>query len=246
MDIGTAESVDEPQEKKTGKSRVGRLRSPGSRTGGSGNGGNDDNKWDDGPGPEQPAREPVSSPTPEKSRVLMWFLLMVVVMTFSGLIAAYIVISTNSELEWRPFSLPTQVWVSTFILVASSLTYDLGKRAVLKNRTEMSKRWFLLTTVLGAMFISSQILTWLALVERGFYLTGNPYAGFFYILTGVHAAHVIGGICALGYILLMTWNPPGSSAEFRKRATDATVAGWYWHTMDLLWLVLLFLLGFWK
>ena len=56
------------------------------------------------------------------------------------------------------------------------------------------------------MFVSSQILAWLELVSRGLYVAGNPYVGFFYIFTAVHAVHVIGGICALGYILLRTWD----------------------------------------
>ena len=75
-------------------------------------------------------------------------------------------------------------------------------------------------------------------------MTGNPYAGFFYILTAVHAVHVLGGISSLGYIILRTWNKALSEREIVKRKNDAVSVGWYWHTMDGLWLVLLFLLGF--
>lgn len=248
MEIGTVKPIEKREEEETVKSGIQRTSPSGSKSGGADDGGNGDNGRGDGGngGPKRRAEDPGKSVTPEKSRVLMWFLLMVVIMTFSGLIGAYIVISTNAALEWRPFSLPPQVWVSTAVILASSLTYQFGKRSLARERYDLSKRWFLATTVLGAMFISSQVLAWLALVNRGFYLSGNPYAGFFYILTAVHAVHVIGGICALGYILLRTWYPPASRLQHRKQVTDATVTGWYWHTMDLLWLVLLFLLGFWK
>jgi len=104
----------------------------------------------------------------------------------------------------------------------------------------------LATTVLGAAFISSQIILWLSLVKRGVYVQSNPYAGFFYILTAVHAVHVLGGIAALGYIVLRTWNPTESETELTQRKIVSGSIGWYWHFMDALWIVLVLLLGFWK
>ena len=96
------------------------------------------------------------------------------------------------------------------------------------------------------MFIASQLIAWVELVRRGVYMESNPYAGFFYILTAVHALHVIGGIIALGYILLRTWHPTDSDAELVQRQQISTTVGWYWHFMDGLWIVLVLLLGFWK
>ncbi|MEZ5307663.1 MAG: cytochrome c oxidase subunit 3 [Pyrinomonadaceae bacterium] len=182
-----------------------------------------------------------------KSKILMWFLLLVVVMTFGGLIAAYVVVATNKALEWRPFDLPFQVWISTLIILVSSLTYHFANKYVQGDRFADSRRWFVATAVFGATFISSQILAWMALVNRGLYMRENPYAGFFYILTAIHAVHVIGGICGLGYVTLRVWNS-GKIADqaVSKLKMDSRVVGWYWHTMDLLWLILLFLLGFWK
>ena len=103
-----------------------------------------------------------------------------------------------------------------------------------------------MTTVLGAAFISSQILAWFLLFRRGIYWEANPYAGFFYILTAVHAVHVIGGICALGTIVMRTWEKTFSDDELKYRKNLANVVGWYWHFMDALWIVILMLLGFWK
>ena len=167
-------------------------------------------------------------------------------MTFGGLVAAYVVIETNGGAEWNPFDLPFPVWISTALILLSSASYHLGKLAVDRNDQPGAKRWFIVTTVLGASFISSQILAWMSLSARGLYVRGNPYAGFFYILTIVHAAHVLGGITALGSILLRTLRPTDNLPEILKRRTIAEVIGWYWHMIGALWLVLLFLLGYWK
>ncbi len=184
--------------------------------------------------------------TPEKFRILTYFLLLVVLMTFGGLIAAYVVIATNNVAEWQPFSLPVQVWISTAIIMISSVTYFLAERAVAKNDHARGKKYLIATTVLGGVFIASQLLSWLELTRRGLYMQGNPYVGFFYLLTAVHAVHVIGGITALSSILLRSWFPTSSELAVRRRIVLAQVVGWYWHFMGFLWLVLFILLGFWK
>jgi cytochrome c oxidase subunit III len=181
-----------------------------------------------------------------KSKIFTWFLLIVVTMTFGGVIGAYIVISTNGVLEWRPFNLPFQVYISTFLILVSSATYTVAQRAIKFNRHPEAKNWLLATTVLGGMFISSQILAWLALVNRGFYMRENPYAAFFYIMTALHAVHVLGGIIALGYVVLQNWLKTESEKDLERRRDISNAVGWYWHFMGGLWLVLLFLLGFWK
>jgi cytochrome c oxidase subunit 3 len=77
-------------------------------------------------------------------------------------------------------------------------------------------------------------------------MSGNPYVGFFYLLTAVHAVHVIGGVAALGSILLRVWHPTSNEEALLKRVSMAQVIGWYWHVVGGLWIVLFVLLGFWK
>lgn len=180
------------------------------------------------------------------ARIFTMFLLLVVMMTFGGLCGAYIVLATNGALEWQPFNLPYQVWVSTAIIFASSFTYHVSRNLIFKEEQEKSKKWLMATTVLGAAFISSQFIAWFLLYRRGIYWASNPYAGFFYILTAVHAVHVIGGICALGAIVIRTWHETFHEDELKYRKNLANVVGWYWHFMGALWIVILFLLGFWK
>ena len=213
--------------------------------GGTGNGGRDGGDGG-GDNPQPDALADSVDSHPDKAKVVTWFLLLIVLMTFGGMIGAYVVIATNGAAEWRPFDLPLQVWISTLLLIASSVTYEFARNAVYAERDRRSKQFLIATTALGAAFISSQLLVWLALVNRGFYMRGNPYAGFFYILTAVHAVHVVGGIAALGSILLRTWHPTRLDTEIRYRRNLARSVGWYWHFMGGLWIVLLVLLGFWK
>lgn len=248
MEIGTIELIEEPPEKKRRRGNLsGNSGSGGNGGGGKGGGGNDDQSGGSRNTPNShgnnSSREPFIH---SKSRVLTGFILLVVLMTFGGLIGAYIVIATNRAVEWRPFDLPLPVWISTFMILGSSVVYHFGKLSVDRNDQPNARKWFMITTAFGAAFISSQILAWLALNARGLFVEGNSYAGFFYILTAVHAVHVLGGIIALGSILLRNLAPTENLLEIAKRQTLAQVVGWYWHFMGALWIVLFVLLGFWK
>ncbi len=244
MKVGTLETTVKENERKrrAGLSRMGSNGGDKNRGGGGGGGNNGDDK-DKHKHDFTEESEPYPS---SKSRIVTWFLLLIVMMTFGGLISAYVVIATNGVMEWKPFALPFQVWVSTILILASSITYTIAQRALKADNQEKAKTWFLATTVFGGMFIASQLLAWVELVRRGIYVQSNPYAGFFYILTAVHAVHVIGGIIALGWIFLRTWEKTLFDEELKKRKEISTAVGWYWHFMDGLWLILLFLLGFWK
>lgn len=252
MKVGTIETVEEKKEKLkklSGLSSGGAGSNGGKRNRGGGGGGNGGNNGGDNGGGNNNNQNYIGDiehyPS-DKFRVGMWFLLLVVTMTFGGLIGAYVVIATNGAAEWKPFNLPVQIWVSTVLIVASSFTYVVAQKFLKHDKQENAKNWLLATTVLGAVFISSQLLAWFELVRREVYLSSNPYAGFFYVLTAVHALHVIGGICALGFVVLRAWTKTDSGEELEKRQSAARVVGWYWHFMGALWIVLFLLLGFWK
>jgi cytochrome c oxidase subunit 3 len=242
MEVGTVKSDVLPEKKLKKSSRL-------SGSGGSQNRGGGNNGGDNGNGGGDNFNNPSSEQYEKsfsKSKILTWFLLIVVLMTFGGLIGAYIVISTNGVLEWQPFNLPFQVYFSTLLILASSYTFVVAQKAINANDHQKSKYWLLATTALGGMFIASQLLAWFALVNRGFYVRSNPYAAFFYIMTALHAVHVLGGIIALGYIVLQNWLETDAEKEIERRRDTAGAVGWYWHFMGGLWMVLLVLLGFWK
>ncbi len=242
MKVGTIEtSIEELKRGRRASLSGGTNGGNGNRNrgGGGGNNGGGEDSSDDFIEEAQPYQS-------NKLRIAMWFLLLIVLMTFGGLISAYVVIATNGVLEWKPFALPIQVWISTVLILASSLTYKIAQSAVNVNNQPKAKKWFLATTAFGGMFIASQLLAWLELVRQGVYMESNPYAGFFYILTAVHIVHVVVGICALGYVVLRVWQSTASEDEIIKRGQIVNAVAWYWHLMDGLWLVLFLLLGFWK
>ena len=166
-------------------------------------------------------------------------------MTFGGLIAAYVVIATNGVAEWQPFKLPFQVWISTAIILTSSVTYYFGQRAIEDNDTPLAKKWLVATTVLGAAFISSQVLAWIALNESRAVYERQPLCRIFlYSDSGPCSP------CRRRY--LGTRFGPASIVEadrgprsIYRRASVAQVVGWYWHFMGR-WIVIFILLGFWK
>jgi cytochrome c oxidase subunit III len=242
MDLGTIEPLTQPP------SRRKRIRRTSGGSGrGSGNGGKNGGNGggSDGPDSNNPEQDSSFAP-PDKARVVTWFLLPTVMMTFAGMMGAYIVVATNRQSEWQPFALPNQLWISTVILAVSSYTLQTAKNAIDREQHQKAKNWLIATTALGATFISSQFISWLALVSQGLYMRGNPYAGFFYILTIAHAVHVLGGVIALGAIQLRAWYPSADENELEHRRNLARSVTYYWHFLGLLWVVLLGLLAFWK
>ena len=246
MKVGVAEPVEEIEPAKRKKRR--RSGGGSNRPGGGNNGGGSDDNGGSGGGEfnRNPGPDAAESSVPDKAKVVTWFLLIVVLMTFGGLAGAYVVVATNGVAEWRPFDLPIQVWVSTALIIASSFTYHVAQTAIFSNNFQRQRRFLIATTILGAAFISSQIIVWLGLVNRGYYMSGNPYAGFFYIITGIHAFHVLGGVIALGAIILRTGIETVFGPELEYRRNLARAVGWYWHFIGILWLGLFLMLGFWK
>lgn len=94
-----------------------------------------------------------------------------------------------------------------------------------------------MTTALGVAFLIGQIAAWRILLRQGIYLASNPASSFFYIFTGAHALHLVGGVAALLYVARRNF----SRAQVTQ-SVAAEVTSYYWHFMDALWLFLLALL----
>lgn len=227
--------------KEIGHSARSKAYSAGSGTGGSGRRRGGD---DGGSGGTDPFV--IMDKANERLKLVTWLIMLAVMMTFVGLIAAYIVVSTNGVMEWNPFRLPGQVWFSTALLLVSSAAFTVSHRQRVKGRQASAKRWLVLTTVLGATFVASQVLAWLGLYRAGYYMTSNPYAGFFYFITALHAVHVIVGVGALGFAVLRTWVPTDSREDLERRIVISRSVGQYWHFMDALWVLLVLMFAFWK
>ncbi len=183
--------------------------------------------------------------TPSKYKVGMWVALASVTMLFTALTSAYIV-RANSANDWRPIEMPRLLWLSTALIVASSVTFEIARRALRRGKDSLYNRWLMLTVMLGLAFLASQLLAWRQLVMQGIYMASNPHSSFFYVLTGAHGLHLLGGVLGLDYLLLRSWrNTYEEHAEERRRAVANSVA-LYWHFMDGLWIYLFLLLFLWR
>jgi cytochrome c oxidase subunit 3 len=107
-------------------------------------------------------------------------------------------------------------------------------------------RWLFMTVLLGLAFLAAQLVAWRQLSRQGVYLATNPHSSFFYLLTGAHAVHLLGGLLGLIFLWLRSRRPVIETELIarRKAATDAVAI--YWHFMDALWIYLFLLLFLWR
>jgi cytochrome c oxidase subunit 3 len=166
------------------------------------------------------------------------------VMFFAGLFAIYFTLRSTSPGLWEsqsslltvPFSL-----VNTIILVLSSLTCQFGVFAAerLQPRRTGWKvtqwgmvEWFFLTYAMGAIFVTGQIYEYAVLVSEGLTLSSDSYGSAFYLATGFHGLHVVGGLFAFLFIIGRAY----ATKNFgHKEATSAIVVSYYWHFVDVVW-----------
>lgn len=181
--------------------------------------------------------------SPDKYRIGMWVALAAIMMMFTALVSAYIVLaSTGSR---RSVPVPRQLWLSTALIVGSSFTFKRSLRFLRQGADDSYGRWLLGTLTLGLAFLGSQLIVWLQLIVRGIQAEGNSRA-LFYVLTGLHGVHVLGGIAGLSYLLLRKRLRPVQEEAVLKRRTVAGVVGVYWHFMGALWVCLFLLLLLWR
>jgi cytochrome c oxidase subunit 3 len=170
-------------------------------------------------------------------KALLWIGIVSIIMMFAGLTSAYII--RQGEGNWINFELPIEFSISTAILLISSLTMNLTLQAVKQDNTKNAKSTLMLTYILGWAFVFMQFKAWGALVRQGIFLVGNASGSYLYILSGLHLAHIIGGIIFLS-IILVKLNAKKYDAQ---NYLPIKLCAIYWHFVDILWVYLfLFLL----
>ena len=167
------------------------------------------------------------------------------VMFFAGLFAIYFTLRSTSGELWAsetpllniPFSL-----TNTIVLVLSSVTCQFGVFAAgrLQHRRTSWKlkdwgmiEWFFVTYCMGAVFVIGQIYEYGVLVSEGISLASNSYGSAFYMTTGFHGLHVLGGLIAF---LLVIGRAYAVKNFGHKEATSAIVVSYYWHFVDVVWI----------
>jgi len=153
---------------------------------------------------------------------------------------------------WKPFVLPYfQLWINTSLLLLSSLALEIARRTmekksefstlgILPPKLKLDLPWLAITVGLGFAFLAGQVWVWNNLRRQGLFLYANTGSSFFYILTGLHALHLLGGLAVLLYAACGNW----LRVRFESQRIAVDVTAWYWHYMAILWLGIFGLLHF--
>lgn len=157
-----------------------------------------------------------------------------ILMMFAALTSAYIV--RQAVGNWQEYQVPQIFYFSTVCLLISSATLHYAYTCFKKGHAGRYRAFIGLTFLLGLTFVILQYYGWQALYTVGVPLDGNVSGGFFYVISGVHAAHVLGGIAALFVAFFHAVSLPYAATEQRKTRFSLVVQ--YWHFVDLLWLYL--------
>jgi cytochrome c oxidase subunit 3 len=176
------------------------------------------------------------------SRSGVWVAIFAITMSFMAFTSALFV-REGTAVDWTHLTLPPILYVNTVVLLLGSLTLVMASRIlnapVLLDSREVKivMGWLLATLALGALFIVGQYIAWTQLAAQGLYLATNANSSFFYVFTGMHILHLLGGIAALVYVVGQL---VGSHTTFRRTSFHNTAI--YWHFMGVLWVYLLFVL----
>ena len=161
-------------------------------------------------------------------------------MFFAGLFAMFFTVKAqNSSGQWppplhgEPFHLNVPYAIPfTIILVASSFTCQLGVFAAERGDVFGLRRWYIITLIMGAIFVAGQGNEYLNLIHEGITIPSGAFGTVFFLTTGFHGLHVIGGLIAFAFLLVRTKLSKFTPAQ----ATSAIVVSYYWHFVDIVWI----------
>lgn len=174
---------------------------------------------------------------PAKTGLVLF--LAVVTSLFALFISAY-VIRMNVP-DWTPLTEPALLWVTTGLLVAASIAFQWGRRVSEGDRLGDARVAVLIAGIFSIAFVLGQLLVWKTLHGAGYFLSANPANAFFYLFTGLHSLHLLGGLWVWGRTTARLWGgiPQGDVETVRL---SVQLCSLYWHFLLLVWLVLFWLL----
>lgn len=148
--------------------------------------------------------------------------------------------------HWQHIHVPPLLWLSSALILASSWTLEIARGALDRRNSLRYARWLAATVAIGAAFLASQLFALRELAKQGLYLRHNPHSSLFYVLTGAHGLHLLGGMVAL-FCLLVTAarRPEVVLFDFRRQSGRTATAALYWHFLAGIWLCLFVCLLFW-
>ena len=162
----------------------------------------------------------------------LWLFIVSICMLFAGLTSAYIV--KKSDGRWLQFDMPDMFLYSTLVLVLSSIAMHWTYLKAKNNSLKAVKIGITATAAIAVVFFYMQYLSWVELVAQDVFLVGNPSGSFVYIFSGLHLAHLIGGLVFLLVVFLDTMNYKVHSKSMLAIEMCTT----YWHFLGGLWIYL--------
>lgn len=175
-------------------------------------------------------------------KMMLWFGIVSLIMSFAGWTSAFVVSSSRSD--WmKDFVLPNAFIISTVIIIISSITFILAKKALKKENKQTTTLWLLVTFVLGIAFIFYQFTGFQQIIDLGYNFTGptsNVTMSYIYLIAIVHILHVVVGLICL---LVVIYN------HFKQKYNATNMLGFelaatFWHFIDILWVYLFLFLYF--
>jgi cytochrome c oxidase subunit 3 len=154
---------------------------------------------------------------------------------------------SRTGINWQTVPVPSLLWLSTALILISSWTLERGRAALRMEHYGSYARWLLRTLYLGLGFLASQTLALQQLVTQGMFMRHNPHSSLFYIVTASHGLHLLGGLIALGFLLVRVGlhrndSPSGRSSSRRINIVTAL----YWHFLTGLWACIFLFLLLWQ
>jgi cytochrome c oxidase subunit 3 len=136
--------------------------------------------------------------------------------------------------DWTSLPKPMLLWINTDVLFVSSIALYWAQVGARRGDLDQARLGILAGGLSALVFVAGQIVAWRQLVEAGYGLAGNPANTFFYLLTGLHGLHLLGGLVALGRTGVAAWS--GHSAARMRQSVE--LCAMYWHFLLLVWLIL--------
>ena len=168
-------------------------------------------------------------------KLALWVGIASIMMIFASLTSAYVV--RRAAGNWFEFKLPDVFFASTVVIVRSSITLQSSYTYFKKGQEKGYKILLLTTFVLGLTFVVLQYQGWQALNTIGATFTINPSSSFVYVISGLHAAHVLGGVSALIVAMAHAYLLPFRPTRRRRLRFELIIQ--YWHFVDILWVYLI-------
>jgi cytochrome c oxidase subunit 3 len=172
----------------------------------------------------------------KSAKPMLWVSMISMTMLFAGLTSAYVV--SRKRDDWVSFDLPRAFYISTLLIVLSSITFMLAKRFIKHNKLQLTSLLLVSTLFLGIGFVFFQIQGFQALFDAGLYFAGEQStvkSSFIYGITLAHLAHIAGGLIVLMVVLFNHFNKKYSAANYLGLELGAI----FWHFVDILWIYLI-------